>query len=72
MFGIYFTKNNIDNYEDIAKSNLGEFISFFKFMKKNGIFFAPSPFEAGFISSSHSKKDLTKTINTFKNWIDNK
>ena len=72
MFGIYFTKNNINNYEDIAKSNLGEFISFFKFMKKNGIFFAPSPFEAGFISSSHSKKDLTKTINTFKNWIDSK
>ena len=72
MFGIYFTKNNIDNYKDIAKSNLGEFISFFKFMKKNGIFFAPSPFEAGFISSSHSKKDLTKTINTFKNWINNK
>ena len=72
MFGIYFTKNNIDNYEDIAKSNLDEFISFFKFMKKNGIFFAPSPFEAGFISSSHSKKDLTRTINTFKNWIDSK
>jgi len=72
MFGIYFTKNNIDNYEDIAKSNLSEFISFFKFMKENGIFFAPSPFEAGFISSSHSKKDLTKTINTFKNWTDSK
>ena len=72
MFGIYFTKNNVGNYEDIAKSNLGEFISFFKFMKKNGIFFAPSPYEAGFISSSHSKKDLTKTINTFKNWINNK
>jgi len=72
MFGIYFTKNNINNYEDIVKSNLEEFISFFKFMKKNGIFFAPSPFEAGFVSSSHSKKDLTKTINTFKNWINNK
>ena len=72
MFGIYFTKSNVDNYEDIAKSNLSEFISFFKFMKKNGVFFAPSPFEAGFISSSHSKKDLTKTINTFKDWINSK
>jgi len=72
MFGIYFTKSNADNYEDIAKSNLSEFISFFKFMKKNGVFFAPSPFEAGFISSSHSKKDLTKTINTFKDWINSK
>ena len=54
------------------KYEKGSFGGYQAIMKKNGVFFAPSPFEAGFISSSHSKKDLTKTINTFKDWINSK
>lgn len=67
MFGFFFTKGPIKNYED-AKANLD--IDFFKkvYMKilEQGVYLAPSAFEAGFISSSHSYDDLDYVINTFE------
>ena len=69
MFGIYFTKREVTNYNDILNTNENNFISFFQYMLKNGIFFAPSMFEAGFISSSHTKKDIDYTVKIFEKWL---
>jgi glutamate-1-semialdehyde 2,1-aminomutase len=69
MFGIYFTKKQVTNYNDILDTNENKFISFFQYMLKNGIFFAPSMFEAGFISSSHTKKDIDYTVKIFEKWL---
>ena len=69
MFGIYFTKKEVTNYNDILNTNENNFISFFQYMLKNGIFFAPSMFEAGFISSSHTKKDIDYTVKIFEKWL---
>ena len=41
-------------------------------MLEHGVFFAPSMYEAGFISSSHLKRDLDYTIKIFENWAKQK
>jgi len=68
MFGIYFTKSKLKNVKDIDDSPKDIFLNFYKYMLKNGIFFAPSMYEAGFVSSSHTKKDLDYTIRIFRDW----
>ena len=68
MFGIYFTKSKLKNVKDIDDSPKDIFLNFYKYMLKNGIFFAPSMYEAGFVSSSHTKKDLDYTIKIFRDW----
>ncbi len=69
MFGLYFTNRKPTNIEDIKNSNLKMFEEFFSYMLNNGIFFAPSPYEAGFMSESHSDKDLEKVYSVFRNFI---
>jgi glutamate-1-semialdehyde 2,1-aminomutase len=69
MFGLYFTNKKPKNIEDIKKSNLDEFNRFFKHMINNGVFFAPSAYEAGFMSESHTSKDLEKIYQLFKSFI---
>ena len=71
MFGMFFTNNKINNFEDMKKLDNSIFVNFFQFMLHHGIFFAPSMFEAGFISSAHTKKDLDYTLKVFKKWLEN-
>lgn len=64
MFGFFFTnKSKINNFKDVSECNNEIFTLFFNLMLKKGIYFAPSSFEAGFISSEHSEKDINYTIN---------
>ena len=65
----YFTKKQVTNYNDIVNTDENKFISFFQYMLKHGIYFAPSMFEAGFISSSHTKKNIDYTIKIFERWV---
>ena len=69
MFGLYFTNKKPKNIEDIKESNLDEFNRFFTHMINNGVFFAPSAYEAGFMSESHTNKDLEKIYRLFKSFI---
>ena len=63
MFGFFFTdKKNISNFNDVSKCNKILFEEFFKIMLSKGIYFAPSLFEAGFISNKHTNKDINYTI----------
>ena len=71
MFGIYFTDKKVVNYESISKSDIKKFIQFFKFMLKNKIYFAPSAFEAGFVSSAHTANNINYTLDIFEKWIKN-
>ena len=68
MFGLYFCKQstNIDTFVDLGKTNLKLFNSFFAFMLENGVYFAPSAYEAGFISIAHSDEDIQKTVDLAK------
>lgn len=62
MFGFYFNSSNqIKSYADVAASDESLFKAFFHGMLKHGIYFAPSMFEAGFVSSAHGKKEIELT-----------
>ncbi len=69
MFGVYFSKEKPNNYESITKKNINIFKKFFKEMLTKGIYFAPSAFEAGFISSAHKMNDINKTLNIIEDWV---
>lgn len=63
MFGFYFLENcKVVNYQTVANSNIERFKKFFHAMLKRGVYLAPSAFEAGFVSSAHTKADIDKTL----------
>lgn len=63
MFGFCFTaKAQICNYQDVAAADLSIFQTFYHGMLQEGVYLAPSMFEAGFVSSAHSDEDIEKTI----------
>jgi glutamate-1-semialdehyde 2,1-aminomutase len=62
MFCGYFTSEPVHNVADAMKSDHERFKKFFHGMLDEGIYFAPSQFEAGFISTAHSAADIDKTI----------
>lgn len=62
LFCTFFTDSEVKNYKDAKKSNASQFIKYFQSMLKNGIYLAPSPFEAGFLSAAHTRVDLDKTL----------
>ena len=66
MFGFFFTKEFPNNFDDVGASNDKYFESFFKDCLNQGIYFAPSKYEAGFISTKHTKKILDEVINKVK------
>lgn len=70
MFGICFTRNQVRNYGDVASSQELLFNYFFLCMLHKGIYFAPSMYEAGFVSSAHRAKDINKTISVAETIFD--
>ena len=62
MFGFFFAKTLPKNFSDVVGSNDSNFIKFINLCIEKGIYFAPSKFEAGFISSKHTKKDIELTL----------
>lgn len=63
MFGLYFTEaEKIETYADVMQSNVSQFKKFFHGMLKEGIYFAPSAYEAGFTSSAHGEEEIAKTL----------
>ena len=66
MFGFFFTEEFPNNFDDVSASSDQYFESFFKDCLNQGIYFAPSKYEAGFISTKHTKKILDEVINKVK------
>ncbi len=64
MFCGYFCDQQVHNLQDAMKSDRERFKRFFHGMLDAGIYFAPSQFEAGFISTAHTAADIEKTIST--------
>ena len=63
MFGIFFTDaDDVTSLKDVVACDNGSFNRFFHGMLSAGIYLAPSPFEAGFLSAAHSLEDLDATI----------
>ena len=66
MFGFFFSEEFPNNFDDVSASNDSHFESFFKDCLNQGIYFAPSKYEAGFISTKHTKKILDEVVNKVK------
>ena len=63
LLSVFMTDGKpVTNYEDALESDTGKFASYFNQMLEQGIYVAPSQFEAMFVSAAHTKEDLEKTI----------
>jgi len=63
MFGLVFTDQGpVRSYEQVAAADVERFKAFFHGMLDEGVYLAPSAFEAGFVSAAHSDDDLDQTI----------
>ncbi|AFY72507.1 glutamate-1-semialdehyde-2,1-aminomutase [Synechococcus sp. PCC 7502] len=63
MFGLFFTEKQVYDYNDAKTSDLQKFSKFHRGMLEQGIYLAPSQFEAGFTSLAHSEADIEATLN---------
>lgn len=72
MFGLYFSKNIPGSFAEVMQCDKSAFNRFFHAMLEEGVYFAPSAFEAGFVSSTHGDNELDKTLSAaekiFSNW----
>ena len=62
MFGFFFSEELPSNLVDVENTNDKQFKKFLNKCIDNGIYFAPSKFEAGFISTKHTKTEISNTI----------
>ena len=62
MFGLYFCDGPINGYADAMRSDTARFNRFFHGMLERGVYFAPSAFEAGFLSSAHGEAEIAHTL----------
>jgi len=62
MFGLYFADQPPTSYAEVMACDVRAFNKFFHAMLDAGFYFAPSAFEAGFVSAAHSEADIAATI----------
>jgi glutamate-1-semialdehyde 2,1-aminomutase len=62
MFCAYFASAPVHNLDDAMKSDRDRFAKFFHGMLGEGIYLAPSQFEAGFLSTAHTEDDISRTV----------
>ena len=66
MFGFFFSEDLPKNLQDVTNTNNEQFKNFLNSCINQGIYFAPSKFEAGFISSMHTSTEINNTISKVK------
>jgi len=63
MYGYFFSEEkNISRFAQVAQGNMERFKAFYHGMLEEGVYLAPSAFEAGFVSSAHTDADIDNTI----------
>jgi glutamate-1-semialdehyde 2,1-aminomutase len=63
MFGVFFTgQRDVDRFDKVMACDTELFKRFFHGMLAEGVYLAPSPFEAGFMSAAHSDVDIDATV----------
>ncbi len=67
MSGLYFLPEEPTNWSEVEQANKEQFKTFFHSMLDQGVFYAPSPFEAAFISTVHTETEIELTIEAAAN-----
>ena len=64
MFGVFFTDaEKVTNFAEVSKCDVERFKKFYHGMLEQGVYLAPSAYEAGFVSSAHTNEDIENTLN---------
>jgi glutamate-1-semialdehyde 2,1-aminomutase len=66
MLSLFFHPGPINSYEEALRADRRRFIGFFSRMLDEGVYLAPSPFEAWFLSTAHSSDDVERTLHAVK------
>ncbi len=69
MFGLYFRAAVPETYAEVLECDKEAFNRFFHAMLEAGHYFAPSAFEAGFVSAAHTEADINSTIAAAEAWF---
>ncbi len=62
LLTIFFKDGSVINFSDVMKSDTEKFKKFFRLVLNEGLFIAPSQYEAMFLSSKHTKSDIDRTV----------
>lgn len=68
MMTLFFGVDQVRDADDARRSDRRKFASYFQGMLRRGIYLPPAPFEAMFVSTAHSTRDLDATIRAFNQW----
>ena len=63
---VFFTGEKVKDYDTAKTADTARFAEYFRHMQDNGIYTAPSQFEAMFVSFAHSDEDIAKTCEAIK------
>jgi glutamate-1-semialdehyde 2,1-aminomutase len=62
MFSMFFSDRKIIDFESVKSSDTNFFQVYFNALLEQGVYIAPSQFEAGFMSAAHTDEDIDKTV----------
>ncbi|MEE8556970.1 MAG: glutamate-1-semialdehyde 2,1-aminomutase [Myxococcota bacterium] len=62
LFGLHFHAGPVRTYADVTKADHERYRNFFRAMLEQGIYLAPSPFEAGFLTLAHGEAEIDETL----------
>ncbi len=72
MFGLFFTNaETVNSYQQVMACDKERFSTFFHGCLDNGLYIAPSPFEAGFVSLAHTQADIDNTLSIIETVLTN-
>ena len=71
MLGMFFTDSDVHNFDEAKKCDLDFFANFYTSMREQGVYIAPSQFEALFLSAAHSDEDIDATISAAETVLKN-
>ncbi len=66
LLSAFFTDKEVVDYDTAATSDTAAYAQYFGYMLDNGIYIAPSQFEAMFVSDAHNEEDIQKTVEVIK------
>jgi glutamate-1-semialdehyde 2,1-aminomutase len=69
MFGIYFRSNVPHSFAEVMECDKEAFNRFFHAMLEEGVYYAPSAYEAGFVSATHGEAEIAHTIAAAERWF---
>lgn len=68
---IFFSKDEVKDYETAGQSNVNQYSRFFKYMLEHGVFMAPSQFEAMFFSMAYTKQEYDQILSVMEQYFSN-